>query len=237
MSLFQASQYTAAINEYHENFYIKPYTRFGPYLIGLMLGHKLHTSSQSSSSPCLRKCIVLASIVLLAWSVAGVYPNHFSSNFTLLYTYGLVYGAIHRTTFAVGIALIIRLLYAKQATSRWQSLLTCKSIVLMANLSYGAYLMQMVPIVWFLTESNFPHHFHGIYEHATVALIVGSTSYIIGFFYITASVEMPAIALERLFIKNSRKNVAKIPNKSVKNNTLHLSVHLKDIDNDEATHV
>ena len=67
--------------------------------------------------------------------------------------------------------------------------------------------MQAIPILGFLTQSYFPHHFHGICEHTITALIVGSVSYFFGFFYITAPVEMPAIALERLFTKSDQKKV------------------------------
>ena len=205
MSFFQASQYTAAINDYHENFYTKPYTRFGPYLIGLMLGQRLYTSPKPFPCIYVRRLLIVTCLVLLAWSIAGVYPNHFNNPSTFVYVYGLFYGAAHHSTFAVAIALAIALLYNEQTNSRCLTILTCKPIVLMANVSYGAYLMQMVPVVWFLTWSTFPQHFHGVFKHTIVALVVGSMSYFVGFFYVTVPVEMPTIALQRLFEDNGRQ--------------------------------
>lgn len=206
MLWFQATHFTASINQFHEDFYIKPYTRFGPYIIGLLLGFDLATRPQNKSHNE-NKLKSLGIVLLSLWSFVGVFPCHFTyaNSGKLVEIYALIYGSIHRSTFALGVSCLIRHCYYKQTT--------CSTLTrTLANLSYGAYLYHMLAVMGSFTLTEFPHTFHGIYEHTFRALATALLSYLIGCVYVVIPIEYPCIALERFYACKRQRRLTKAIN-------------------------
>ncbi|VDM97825.1 unnamed protein product, partial [Thelazia callipaeda] len=101
--------YNSNFMEHFSATYIKPQFRIAPYIIGLCLGHCLaqiqlkKLGDINLSKGFLVSAWILA--ILIAFiSTYGLYPILMNSNCKIYY---LLYGALHRTAFAVSIAWII----------------------------------------------------------------------------------------------------------------------------------
>uniref|UniRef100_A0A1I8EDE3 Acyl_transf_3 domain-containing protein n=1 Tax=Wuchereria bancrofti TaxID=6293 RepID=A0A1I8EDE3_WUCBA len=101
--------YNSNFMEHFMVMYIKPQYRAAPYIIGLLLGHhlaKIQTKNFSNTqhSTIFLTCGWILATCLAFISMYGLYPILTNLEWKLYY---LIYGALHRTTFAVAIAWLI----------------------------------------------------------------------------------------------------------------------------------
>uniref|UniRef100_A0A9J2P0Z0 Acyltransferase 3 domain-containing protein n=2 Tax=Ascaris TaxID=6251 RepID=A0A9J2P0Z0_ASCLU len=200
----QPDIFSADFIQHHIVMYIKPWYRIGPYIIGLLLGYYIagvqRLAQKVQRSP--HFCVIGWSLASLAgfWAIFGLYPALQGWNWPL---YHLVYGAIHRTVFALAIAWLI---YACHTGIGGvvNSILSMKPLLPLSSLCYSVYLVHMVLVVFTYLLVPFPMVYHNklpIFGHCLAQLAL---SYVFGTFCAMLS-ELPALNLERILFQGERK--------------------------------
>ncbi|GBO10265.1 Nose resistant to fluoxetine protein 6 [Araneus ventricosus] len=168
--------------EYFTKFYIKPYTRLDPYLIGIALAYLLFRRKQSNAGKL--NLMTLSG----GWAIAsgvtftclfGLYhqnPSMVASSF---------YNALNRTGFACGLAWVIFVCINDQG-GVVNSILSCKLLIPLSRLTFCAYLLHpIIEIVYFSTVRRLIEFSHTILERDPGLLLAtlkqGHVSYIIMF--------------------------------------------------------
>ncbi|CAG0899053.1 unnamed protein product, partial [Darwinula stevensoni] len=136
--------------EKYWKFYVKPWTRFGPYLIGLVLGYIFHRIKG--------KNIKLSKVVVLAGWCAAIATN-------MAVIYGLeyymkplspampraaqvIYAAVHRVAWSIGLAWVVFACHIG-AGGPVNTLLSWKAFVPLGRLTYSAYLVHVLVAGWY----------------------------------------------------------------------------------------
>ncbi|VDN60190.1 unnamed protein product [Dracunculus medinensis] len=198
--------YNKSFMEHYSQMYIKPQFRIGPYLIGLLLGYHLSQFHGKATNQSTKFIITgwITSGSLIFFSIYGLYPISMRWNWPLYY---LLYGAIHRTTFAVGMAWIIFVCHTGKAEFI-NSFFSLKIFLPLSSLSYSVYLSHMPVIFGSFMQMTFPIIFSSniiLICHCLMSLIL---SYILGLQCSLLS-EFPAMNIEKILFQPSR-NDAKI---------------------------
>ncbi|CAB3404398.1 unnamed protein product [Caenorhabditis bovis] len=136
--------------------YSRPYTKCGPFIVGLLLGYGT-TSTNFVMSPAASKFLFRSSFALAVLTIYAILPEYWNPN-AGNNLYNLLYTATFRTVFAIAIAGMISALYFRQEYKP-----VPKIFAILAKLTYNTYLLHM-PIVYifnwlpFLQSATSPIH-------------------------------------------------------------------------------
>ncbi|CAG0892217.1 unnamed protein product [Darwinula stevensoni] len=191
-------------------YYVKPWTRFGPYLIGLVLGYILHRIKG--------KIIKLSKVVVLTGWCAAIVTN-------MAVIYGLeyymkplspampraaqvIYVAVHRVAWSVGLAWVVFACHIG-AGGPVNTLLSWKAFVPLGRLTYSAYLVHVLVAAWYqfgIDSSVYVDHETQVREGFRTIQVSGvivflSTLILTHFVAVIFSLtfEIPVLGLEKLF--------------------------------------
>uniref|UniRef100_A0A0N5AKR8 Acyl_transf_3 domain-containing protein n=1 Tax=Syphacia muris TaxID=451379 RepID=A0A0N5AKR8_9BILA len=137
--------------------YARPYTKCGPFIIGLLTGYFISQVRNVQFNKKKSRHLFLLSLALAIATIYAILPEYWYPNQGNT-TYNTLYTALFRTVFATSIALmIVAMVYNKQR-------LTVHPLwTILARLTFGAYLFHM-PIVYifnyvqFLQQATTPYH-------------------------------------------------------------------------------
>ncbi|CAL1277755.1 unnamed protein product [Larinioides sclopetarius] len=192
--------YLPKLMDFFDKIYIKPYTRMGAYLVGLVLAYIVFKRKQNNheklSSITLWIGWILASGIALACQF-GLYHQKLSTIETSFYN------ALSRIGFSLGLAWVIFVCVIGQGDVV-NSILSWKALIPLSRLTYCAYLVH--PIV----QSTYFGSIKSLLEfnHINVIMLYLGTLFIS---YVAALVtsllfESPVIRLERLLRNKLSKN-------------------------------
>ncbi|GIY37579.1 nose resistant to fluoxetine protein 6 [Caerostris extrusa] len=91
-------------NDHMNKVYVKPYTRIGPYLVGLALGYYLHKRKQNKSGKLKLEWLLAGWLVALGLICACIF-SLYHQDLSLLFA--CFFNALNRTVFAIGLAWIL----------------------------------------------------------------------------------------------------------------------------------
>ncbi|KAI6213891.1 Acyltransferase 3 domain-containing protein [Aphelenchoides besseyi] len=197
---------------HHLVIYIKPWYRIGPYIIGLLLGYHLagfqsQTQKKARSVRFMLCGWTLASVAGF-WSLYGLYPSLQGWNWPF---YHLFYGATHRTVFSLALGWLIYACHTG-AGGLLNRLLSMRVLLPLSSLSYSAYLIHMIPVVFTYLIQPFPLVYTTkltLFAHCLVQL---GLSYLFGVLCAFLA-EMPALNIERVLLTRQPKSALKpLPN-------------------------
>ena len=190
------SKYAGDVLDFHAHFYTQPHLRAAPYVIGLLLGRRLAATNSKLQDDQSSSSSNMAIFAGLVWCVYGVYPAlHASFAGQLWSFYCVVYGAVHRAVFAACVAALIHTCHT-QPTLLVNQLLRHRMFVPLANVSFGAYLVNMVPIVAVFSQGAFPWHWTGHGKQPLAVAVQLIIIFSIGA-WLALAVEYPAMNVER----------------------------------------
>ncbi|CAL8279097.1 unnamed protein product [Merluccius merluccius] len=185
---------TLTYESYFQYYYNKPYTRYGPYLIGIMLGIYITTKRdqllkhQWQAAVGWVSCLLgMAAVVVLAYVLKDV-PARPSIAHAL-------YQGVHRPLWALGVAWII-LACEEGYGGLIHSLLSLGVWAPLSHISFSCYLIHPFLIILYngkqetpihYTDFNFMYLFMG---HVTLTLVAG--------YALTVLVEKPYLFLKRM---------------------------------------
>ncbi|VDO20156.1 unnamed protein product [Brugia timori] len=189
--------YNSNFMEHFMVMYIKPQYRAAPYIIGLLLGHhlaKIQTKNISNKqhSTTFLTCGWILSIFLAFISMYGLYPILTNLEWKIYY---LIYGALHRTTFAVAIAWLIYACHNGYA-SFINTFLSFKLFLPLSVLCYSVYLNHLPIIFASYLHITFPYHYETKSQFLNIALLNLFIAYLLGFQASMLS-EFPLLNIER----------------------------------------
>ncbi|ULU03749.1 hypothetical protein L3Y34_016906 [Caenorhabditis briggsae] len=136
--------------------YSRPYTKCGPFLIGLLLGY-VTFSSQHIMSAATSKALFRGSLFVAIVTIYAILPEYWNPDAGNT-VYNTIYTAVFRSVFALAIAGMIAALYFRQEYRP-----THPIFAILAKLTYNAYLLHM-PVVYifnwlpFLQTATSPIH-------------------------------------------------------------------------------
>ncbi|KAJ8402353.1 hypothetical protein AAFF_G00368420 [Aldrovandia affinis] len=177
---------------YYEFYYNKPWTRYGPYLIGVLGGIFLNTKK----GPFLKhqwqavvgwtsSMLVMAVMVALAYVLREV-PEQPSAPHA-------IYQGLHRTLWALAVAWII--LACEEGYGGFvNKFLSMKLWVPLSNISYACYMIHPMLIILYNGQQDTPTHYTDI---TFFYLFLGHTvlSFVLGYF-LTVLIEKPYMFLK-----------------------------------------
>ncbi|KAI1289959.1 Nose resistant to fluoxetine protein 6 [Halotydeus destructor] len=185
------------VNEYYGAIYIKPYTRVGPYLVGMVLGYilytmdgKLHLSQNQSRLGWLIATVAnLGVLFAMAPANMGYLPSP---------SMAALYSATSRTIWASSLAWITYACIAGRG-GFMSAFLSWKIWVPMSRLTYAAYLVHPVVMASFYGSRQMTFEFsHFLMLYLTLGNLV--LTYVVAFL-LSAIFESPIVALEKLFLR------------------------------------
>lgn len=169
--------------DYFNKIYIKPYTRIGPYLIGILTGYILFKKKAAGN---FRHSLVF---LISGWTIAsaitlpcvfGLYhsnPSNVGNSF---------YNALNRTGFAIGLAWIIYVCLIGQG-GIVNRILSYKFFIPLSRLTYTAYLIHPMIMTGYFTSLRAPI----LFNHPTMVFLF------LGFMVVTYALSLPvALVLE-----------------------------------------
>ncbi|KAJ3605793.1 hypothetical protein NHX12_027837 [Muraenolepis orangiensis] len=178
---------------YFQYYYNKPYTRYGPYLIGLLLGIYMTTRTEQllkhqwQAALGWLSCLVgMAAVVVTAYVLKDV-PPHPSAAHAL-------YQGLHRPLWALGVAWLI-LACEEGYGGLAHSLLSLGMWAPLAHISFSCYLIHPFLIVLYNANQETPIHYTSynfmylFMGHVTLTLAAGYILHVL--------VEKPYLFLER----------------------------------------
>ncbi|VDM46285.1 unnamed protein product [Toxocara canis] len=189
--------FNANYMQHFSQMYIKPHYRIGPYIIGLILGYHL-AELRNSAIDRSRKLIAMGwtlSTFAGLLSVYGLYPILRGWNWPVYY---IIYGAFHRTLFALAIAWIIFACHCGYGNII-NRFLSHSVFIPLSALCYSVYLSHMPVIFATFLQLPFPYEYTGkipIILHCIIRLIL---SYALGLQCSLLS-ELPAVNIERVLL-------------------------------------
>ncbi|OZC11273.1 hypothetical protein X798_01689 [Onchocerca flexuosa] len=189
--------YNSNFMEQFAMMYIKPQYRAAPYIIGLLLGDHLakiqaKELSDKRHSATFVACGWILAIFFAFISVYGLYPILINLKWEFYY---LIYGAFHRTTFAVAIAWLIYACHNGYG-SFVNTFLSSKLFLPLSALCYTVYLIHLPIIFGSYLHINFPYHYETKFEILCIALL---NLFIAYFFALQISLlsEFPLLNIEQ----------------------------------------
>ncbi|XP_055503213.1 O-acyltransferase like protein [Leucoraja erinacea] len=180
--------------EYNIQYYTKPYCRYGPFLIGIMLGILLHQKKTS----LLTKTSVLTGWLCSLMTMAAVIALGYTLDDTVE-SYSappVLYQALHRTAWAAAVGWII-LVCEEGHAGFVNTLLSSKLWIPVANLSYACFLIHPAVIdMYYGLQETLLHYtdinmFYLFLGHTVLAHIIGLALCIL--------IENPMQALRKYF--------------------------------------
>lgn len=190
----------SVMNEYYGQIYVKPYTRIGPYLIGVGLGYIMFTIEAGHGKIRLSRaanCIgwILAFILNfgILFAMAPANAGHLPSD-----AVAALYSATSRTAYAVSLAWVTYSCAAGQG-GFISKILSMKVWMPISRLTYSAYLVHPVVMAWFYgsrqTTFDFSHSLM-LYMVLGNLVLTYSLSFVLSLLF-----ESPIVSVEKLFMR------------------------------------
>ncbi|XP_036384081.1 O-acyltransferase like protein [Megalops cyprinoides] len=178
---------------FYEYYYNKPWTRYGPYLIGVLAGIYMKTKKGhivkhqwQAALGWISSMIVMALVVWLAYVLRAI-PDELSAPHA-------VYQGLHRTLWALAVSWII--LACEEGYGGFiNKLLSMKFWIPLSNISFACYMIHPLLIVLYNGEQETPTHytsynyFYLFLGHTVMSVIIG--------YVLTVLIEKPYMFLKR----------------------------------------
>ncbi|KAI1292044.1 Nose resistant to fluoxetine protein 6 [Halotydeus destructor] len=184
------------VNDYYGAIYIKPYTRVGPYLVGMAFGFLLYTldgnvhltTTQSRIGWTAAITLNLAILFSMAPANMGYLPSD---------AMAALYSSTSRTLWATTLAWVTYACLAGRG-GVINSFLSWKVWVPLSRLTYSAYLIHPIVMVSFYGSRQTTFEFsHFLMLYLTLGHLV--LTYALSFILSTL-IESPIVALEKIFL-------------------------------------
>lgn len=174
--------------------YVKPYTRIGSYLVGMMYGYLLFKTKG--------KVVINRSIVAMLWLFAticaiailyGLYDTFHGPPLSVDVL--AFYTAVHRIVWALAVGWVLFACVTGYG-GFVNTILSWKPFIPLSRLTYCAYLVHPIIMVSFYLDSRYPIY---LTDFETIYLFFGHLvmSYLVAF-VVSMAFEAPMIALESL---------------------------------------
>ncbi|XP_054713019.1 nose resistant to fluoxetine protein 6-like [Uloborus diversus] len=182
-------------SDYFEKLYIKPYTRIGPYLIGILTGYLLFKAKASNRPKMSTIALSVGWFVASAVTLTCVYGLYHNTPSTLGNSF---FNALNRSVYGAGLCWVIYVCLTDQG-GFINKLLSYKLFIPLSRLTYTAYLIHPLFITGYLTSTKDVL----IFSHPTmVILFLGFLLLTYGFsILVSLTFESPIIGLEKLIRK------------------------------------
>ncbi|OWF53373.1 O-acyltransferase like protein-like [Mizuhopecten yessoensis] len=201
-----STQYSMVPNphsgDYFEKYYIKPYCRMGPYIIGMMTGYILYrTKGKYNMKPPVSLFIWIVMTTLACLVIYGVYDET-SGKTAMSVNVAALYNAVHKTLWGVCVSWVIFACVTGNG-GYINTILSWSPFVPLGRLTYCAYLVH--PIIIFvyirsLRQAVYATDFVMIYQflgHLVTAYGVA--------FVVSLTFESPMMGLERAIFRRGKK--------------------------------
>lgn len=183
-----------------DDVYIKPHTRIAPYLVGLLLGFILSRKIYITRKPHV-------SIAMFGWTIAfGIGMSVIYGPFTVFKTDGdsfnrtenIFYGAFSRLAWALALGWVIYACHNKMG-GIINRFLSWKAWIPLARLTYGAYLLHPIILLFYYNSQGNPFHFQ---DTTTIFLYISVVvmSYLCSFI-MALLIDTPVYNVERSLTK------------------------------------
>ncbi|CAH3041576.1 unnamed protein product, partial [Pocillopora meandrina] len=140
---------------YTDLFYVKPYHRIAPYLVGIALGYMIHIKKKKESGKKTRckiprqvECLVswFLGIALVVSAVYGVYTSYKEDGRPFNKAENIIYGTFRHFVWGLALAWVI---YAcnKGYGSLVNKFLSASYWIPLSRLTYGAYLLHAIVLI------------------------------------------------------------------------------------------
>ena len=189
-------------SKYMKNMYLVPWTRFQPYIIGLVLGSTFYRLRNQKKNSLDLSAVVAAWLWLLAAVIAlavvyGLvgYQTDFA-DFKISAAASAFYNGMHRLGWALSVSWVI-LACEKGLGGPVNILLSWSAWLPLARLSYGIYLVHMIVIEYYLSLPSYTvelNHPLIIYFILWVISMSAALSYVLFVCF-----EKPIAHIEKLF--------------------------------------
>uniref|UniRef100_A0A914WRK0 Acyltransferase 3 domain-containing protein n=1 Tax=Plectus sambesii TaxID=2011161 RepID=A0A914WRK0_9BILA len=198
----QPAMFNPDFIEHHLVIYVKPHTRIGSYLVGILLGYFLATGQKrqhvEAPSPLLQTVGWFASAVAGGWALFGLYPALQEWDWPI---YHLVYGSIHRTVFAIAIAWLIYACHTGMG-GPVNALLSHRCFIPLSSLCYGVYLFHMLPVLLTFLIETFPLRWTTQWPLFCHCFFQLCFAYVTAFI-LAMIVELPVLNIEKLLLSKA----------------------------------
>jgi peptidoglycan/LPS O-acetylase OafA/YrhL len=193
--------FTDAERNYYKNFYIVPWCRFQPYIVGLLFGwllHRLRDQPKLKLSPFLVTWIWAVAGTVGALVIYGLHPYEgetLNPDSDISMTLRVVYGGLHRVAWSVCLGWVI-LASVKHSGGPINSILSWHAWVPLARLSYCIYLVHLKVMPFTMSLPSFSVHYtHALGVYWVLAMLCLSifVAYIMVILF-----EAPIVHLEKI---------------------------------------
>ncbi|KAL5021783.1 hypothetical protein ScPMuIL_000938 [Solemya velum] len=188
-------------NTYFIEYYIKPYCRMGPYIVGIILGYVLFKNKCNAKMNKLTVLIGWCSAIFTCLAVLyGLYDamndNPVSDNVSALYN------ALHRTAWAAGIGWVIFACVTGYGGTL-NTFLSWKGWLPLTRLTYCVYLVHPIVIIWASNTRKTLIH----YDVVNISyLFIGHMAISCALaFILSLAFEAPMMGMERAIFRRGRE--------------------------------
>uniref|UniRef100_A0A5S6R5D4 NRF domain-containing protein n=1 Tax=Trichuris muris TaxID=70415 RepID=A0A5S6R5D4_TRIMR len=190
------------LNAYWEAVYVKPYTRCGPFLVGLLFGYYMHKVKLSVKMS--KPVVVLGWLTCTGAAVGLLFGlQEYSRHYEIDYAGMLIYAGFSRTIWAMVLAWI-SLACTTGYGGPINDFLSWKVWIPLSRLTYCLYLVHPILIQAIYASQSKPIHFSGHYQmvhyffgHLVLSIIIA--------FVTSVSFEMPIASIEPLIFGHHPK--------------------------------
>lgn len=175
--------------------YMRPYTRIGPYLVGMAYGYLLHRNKcKMAINNFLSVLLWLLASACASSVLYGLYNNY--NGHLMTKEVAATYMAVHRSVWAIAVGWVI---YAcVTGYGGFVNRLLCwKVFIPLSRLTYCAYLVHPVVIFTYFLRQRFPIY---VTNFRAIHIYLGHlcVSYLVAF-VVSMAFEAPWIAIEKVF--------------------------------------
>ncbi|XP_014788954.2 nose resistant to fluoxetine protein 6 [Octopus bimaculoides] len=141
-------------NDDFDQIYIKPYTRIGPYLIGMLYGYHLYTDKTKKLLNGYISCVLWSMATISAVAVLyGVY--NIQNGAVVSQAVSVFYITVHRTVWGLCLGWVIYACYTGYG-GFVNTILSWKALIPLSRLTYTAYLIHPIVLFFYFLSQMYP---------------------------------------------------------------------------------
>ncbi|XP_019618975.1 PREDICTED: nose resistant to fluoxetine protein 6-like [Branchiostoma belcheri] len=183
---------------YWPMYYVKPYCRIGPYLVGVFVGWMLNKINGNRQTVRLLMAVgwlvAAASAVAVLYSPYGVYQG---TAFKTEHEH-VLYVTLHRTVWGMALGWVVLACYYGYG-GVVDIILSWKALVPLSKLTYCAYLGHLLVVLAVYLSRDLPIHFTSF---SMIYFFLGHVALAYAFaFLVSVAVEIPLVQLETIIFK------------------------------------